>query len=77
MSENVIVKCPHCELMIFVYLKEQAQKNDEIEKEKDKIKMYKLTNRRKKKSSHWSNHYKTNERRLPEIIETKIDENLL
>ena len=62
---------------IFVYLKEQAQKNDEIEKEKDKIKMYKLTNRRKKKSSHWSNHYKTNERRLPEIIETKIDENLL
>jgi len=62
---------------IFVYLKEQSQKNDEIEKEKDKIKMYKLTNRRKKKSSHWSNHYKTNERRLPEIIETKIDENLL
>ena len=22
MDENIIVKCPHCELMIFVYLKE-------------------------------------------------------
>ena len=62
---------------IFVYLKEQSQKNDETEKKQDRIKMYKLTNRRKKFPSHWSKHYKTNESLLPEIIETKIDENLL
>tara|TARA_B100000614_G_scaffold245164_1_gene250002 strand:+ start:1540 stop:6267 length:4728 start_codon:yes stop_codon:yes gene_type:complete len=62
---------------IFVYLKEQSQKNDETEKKQDRIKMYKLTNRRKNFPSHWSKHYKTNESLLPEIIETKIDENLL
>ena len=59
---------------VFEYLLEQVKKNDKIDKEQDKKKMYKL---RKRRVNMWGKHYRHPINRLPEDIETKIDENLL
>ena len=59
---------------VFEYLLEQVKKNDKIDKEQDQKKMHKL---RKRRVNMWGKHYRHPINRLPEAIETKIDENLL
>ncbi len=62
---------------VFAHLLKEVEKNDEEGEKEDRRKMYKLIKRRKNIPSHWSKHYNKNKIVLPEVIEDKIDENLL